>query len=61
MERSVIEIGLYTLENLTRYSAFVANYFERGMERVICLVRVLMIGHILALELESTKQVPNMF
>ena len=57
----MIEIGLYTLENLTRYSAFVANYFERGMERVICLVRVLMIGHILALELDSTKQVPNMF
>ncbi len=57
----MIEIDLYILKSSIEFSIFVANYSERGGAKVSWLMRVLVTGYTLALDLESTKLEQNMF
>jgi hypothetical protein len=61
MESIVIGIGLSILRNLIEYFGSVANYLQKGIEKVSWQLMGIMIGYILVVDLKSMRQVHIMF
>jgi hypothetical protein len=56
MESIVIGIGLSILRNLIEYFASVANYLQKGIEKVSSQLMGIMIGYIFVVDLKSMRQ-----